>query len=58
MLDFTITRPRPVCKCGKIGPTINGRCPEHMDIETEGQLMTVSAEDVLAEAQNEGLPGR
>lgn len=49
MLDTFTLRPRPVCKCGKIGPTINGRCPEHMDIETEGQLMTVSAEDVLAD---------
>lgn len=50
MTDTTLpARPRPVCKCGKVGPTINGRCPEHMDIDTEGQLMTVSAEDVLAD---------
>lgn len=45
---------RPVCKCGRVGPTIGGRCAEHMTIHDEGLLMTVSAEDVLALAAEPG----
>lgn len=42
-------RPRPTCSaCGKLAPTINGRCVSHMELATEVWLYTVSAEDASA----------
>lgn len=40
---------RPICSaCGKLAPTINGRCVSHMELATEVWLYTVSAEDASA----------
>lgn len=40
-------RPSPVCdKCGHKGPTINGRCADHLTLAQEGALYCVSPEDL------------
>lgn len=45
--EVSTLRPGPRCsKCSKPGPTINGRCGEHLDVATEGRLSCLSPADL------------